>query len=92
MLSLAPGFSPVTLWRTVLSAASAAFGMVEKPLKRLARVRQSNTGLKPGANEMTALNKKCIMKTRPMTFTRGLKQLRRVTASGNKKGEAGASP
>jgi len=35
-----------------MAAASAAFRIASKPLKRLYGPNASNTGLKPGANEM----------------------------------------
>jgi hypothetical protein len=47
------GFSPVTGGGQTVPAASAASGMAAKPLKRLSCSRRSNTGLKPGANEIS---------------------------------------
>jgi iron(III) transport system permease protein len=52
-VSLAPGFGRVRTRRIDDSAASAAFGIeTGKPLKRFAGVRDTNTRLKPGANEI----------------------------------------
>jgi ABC-type Fe3+ transport system permease subunit len=52
-VSLAPGFSRVRTRSIDDSAASAAFGIeTGKPLKRFAGVRDTNTRLKPGANEI----------------------------------------
>jgi hypothetical protein len=54
-VSLAPGFSPVA--SLVASAASAAFGVAKKPLKRLFRSHASTNGI-------AILNEKRILKTR----------------------------
>jgi hypothetical protein len=48
---ISTGLQPGDSWRPGGSAASAAFGMAGKPLKRLTRTQRFNTGLKPGANE-----------------------------------------
>jgi hypothetical protein len=52
---ISTGLQPGDSCRSVGAAASAAFGLAEKPLKRLVRSRQFNTELKPGANERPTL-------------------------------------
>ena len=50
ILSLTPGFSPVTHDLECLNRFNG-FPRTEKPLKRLSLVRLADTGLKPGVNE-----------------------------------------
>ena len=50
VLSLVPGFSPVSSVRAALSRFSG-FYLREKPLKRLGYFLRTPTGLKLGANE-----------------------------------------
>ena len=50
-VSLAPGFSRVFSWRKAMSRFNGLF-RAGKPLKWLCAFCASNTGLKPGANEI----------------------------------------
>ncbi len=54
-LSLAPGFSPVIKVRCNENRFNGFPGGEPKPLKRLFSPAANHTGLKPGANEITAL-------------------------------------
>jgi hypothetical protein len=49
-------------------AASEALFPAAKPLKRLISARQTDTGLKPGANETAVSGGNGILKTRPKTI------------------------
>ena len=59
------GLQPGDIARTASSAVSTASGPTDKPLKRLARLFATITGLKSGVNEIVILNKNRILKTRP---------------------------
>jgi len=54
LLSLAPGFSQVKIAPPSLTQPLQRFDQKRKPLKRLRSSADSNTRLKPGANEKPA--------------------------------------
>ena len=56
---ISTGLQPGELRRKENPAASAASGLVEKPLKRLASPTHTDTGLKPGANEKSEEPPEC---------------------------------